>query len=97
MAVRRDNVISIMPRQVLIMSSFLIRFTIFQLSSYPIVLTKPSGPRSRPNPHLKELYNRDKFIINLSSLIRIKIVVQWNEDEERKLKNYHINIFLERT
>ena len=35
------------------MSTFLIRSTTSQASSYPIVLTRLSGPRSRPNPHLK--------------------------------------------
>ena len=37
----------------LIMSTFLIRSATSQPSSYPIVLTRLSGPRSRPNPHLK--------------------------------------------
>ena len=35
------------------MSTFLIRSATSQSSSYPIVLTKLGGPRSRPNTHLK--------------------------------------------
>ena len=35
------------------MSTFLIRSATSQSSSYPIVLMRLSGPRSRPNPHLK--------------------------------------------
>ena len=35
------------------MSIFLIRSAISQSSSYPNVLTRLGGPRSRPNPHLK--------------------------------------------
>ena len=35
------------------MSTFLIRSATSQSSSYPIVLTRLGGPRSRPNPHLK--------------------------------------------
>ena len=35
------------------MSTFLIRSATSQSSSYPIVLTKLGGPRSRPNPHSK--------------------------------------------
>ena len=35
------------------MSNFLIRSATSQSSSYPIVLTRLGGPRSRPNPHLK--------------------------------------------
>ena len=35
------------------MSTFLIRSSTYQSSSYPIVLTRLSRPRSRPNPHLK--------------------------------------------
>ena len=35
------------------MSNFLIRSPTSQSSSYPIVLTRLGGPRSRPNPHLK--------------------------------------------
>ena len=34
------------------MSTFLIRSVTSQSSSYPIVLTRLGGPRSRPNPHL---------------------------------------------
>ena len=52
-AARRDNVISITLHQVYLMSTFLIRFTASQSSSYPIVLTRLGGPLSRPNPHLK--------------------------------------------
>ena len=35
------------------MLTFLIRFATSQSSSYPIVLTRLGGPRSRPNPHFK--------------------------------------------
>ena len=35
------------------MSTFLIRSATSQSRSYPIVLTRLGGPRSRPNPHLK--------------------------------------------
>ena len=35
------------------MSTFLIRSATSQSSSYPTVLTRLGGPRSRPNPHLK--------------------------------------------
>ena len=35
------------------MSTFVIRSSTSQTSSYPIVLTRHGGPRSRPNPHLK--------------------------------------------
>ena len=51
MAERRDNVIRISLRRLLM--TFLIRSAISQLSSYPIVLRRLGGPRSRPNPHLK--------------------------------------------
>ena len=33
------------------MSTFLIRYATSQSSSYPIVLTRLGGPRSRPNQH----------------------------------------------
>ena len=52
MAVRRDIVISITLRR-LIMSTFLIKSPTSQSSSYPIVLTRLGGSHSRPNPHLK--------------------------------------------
>ena len=63
MAVRRD-VISITLRR-LIMSTFLIRSATSQSSSYPIVLMRLGGPRSRPNPHLEfveynTIYNKKK-------------------------------------
>ena len=35
------------------MSTFLITSATSQSGSYPIVLTRLGGPRSRPNPHLK--------------------------------------------
>ena len=35
------------------MSTFLIRSAISQSSTYPIVLTRLGGPRSRPNPQFK--------------------------------------------
>ena len=35
------------------MSTFLIRSATSPSSSYPIVLTRLGGPRSRPNPQLK--------------------------------------------
>ena len=35
------------------MSTFLIRSATTQSSSYPIVLTRLGGPRSRPNPQKK--------------------------------------------
>ena len=44
---QRDNKLSIL------MSTFLIRSATSQSSSYPVVLTRLGGPRSRPNPHLK--------------------------------------------
>ena len=50
MAERRD-VISITLRSIII-STFLIRSATSQTSSYPIVLTRLGGPRSRPNPHI---------------------------------------------
>ena len=51
------------------MSTFLISSSTSQSNSYPIVLTMPGGPRSRPNPHLKfvevqEDRTRDLMISN---------------------------------
>ena len=52
--VRRDNVISIMLRQVYFMSTFLIRPATSQSSSYAVVLTRLGGSRlSRNNPHVE--------------------------------------------
>ena len=52
MVARRDNVISITLRR-LIMSTFLIRSATSQSSSHPIVLMRLGGPRSRHNPKFK--------------------------------------------
>ena len=54
----------------LIISTFLIRSTTSQSSSYRVVLVRLGGPYSRPNPHLKlwkcqesNLRPRDNIII----------------------------------
>jgi hypothetical protein len=51
MTVQRDYEIGITLRR-LLMSTFLIRSNTCQTSSYPIVLTRLGGPRSRPNQYL---------------------------------------------
>ena len=52
MLVRRNDVIRIHSIS-LLMPTFLNRLAASQSISYPIVLTRLGGPRSRPYPHLK--------------------------------------------
>ena len=51
---------------------FLNQIRYFQSSSYPIVLMRLSGPRSRPNPHLKLLICQEK--LTMINYLKISVI-----------------------
>ena len=59
------------------MSTFLIRSASSQSSSYPIVLTRLGGPRSRPNPHPLIQYNTIQYNNPQPSYYTIDVII-WN-------------------
>ena len=77
------------------MSTFLIRSVTSQSSSYPIVLTRLGGPRSRPNTHLKFVEVPGMHVyIRMASEIFPEIILETIQAYTRGATTEDLNDFL---